>query len=226
MPGFDIFLSLAYLIKKIKGYVMALGTLGYVALGLTAASTAYQTVSAYNQGQAQAQNYRNQAAAATQQANIASANQRLAESEASAEKKAGYEEMQSKRLQAARVIGQQRAQMGGSGVAVDTGSFLDVNIETAMQGEISAINAYNQGIDRAYTKEIEAWNYANQAAGYQAQAKAYKSAARSAKSSATWNALGTALTGFASMANSWGTMTNWGVTTAGTPGLQVTTLYS
>ncbi|MCD8106369.1 MAG: hypothetical protein LUE20_00170, partial [Oscillospiraceae bacterium] len=89
--------------------------LGGVSLALMAAGTAIQTVSSYNQAQAQAANYRTQAAAAEQQATIASANQRLAEEQASAERKQGYEEMQAKRLEAARIIGQQRAQMGGSG---------------------------------------------------------------------------------------------------------------
>lgn len=179
---------------------MALGA----SLALMGIGTAVQTVSAYNQAQAQAANYRSQAAAAEQQATIASANQRLAEEQASAERKQGYEEMQTKRLEAARIIGQQRAQMGGSGVAVDQGGFLDVLADTAGSGEISAINAYNQGIDRAYTKEIEAWNYENQAGAYRSQASGLRRAASSASKGAIWGALGTAATGIASIGTTWG----------------------
>jgi len=183
--------------------------LGGVALTIMGIGTAIQTVSSYNQAQAQAANYRTQAAAAEQQATIASANQRLAEEQASAERKQGYEEMQTKRLEAARIIGQQRAQMGGSGVAVDQGSFLDVLADTASSGEISAINAYNQGIDRAYAQEIEAWNYENAANAYRAQASSYRKAARNSSSGAIWGALGTAAGGIASIGTTWGMMTDW-----------------
>jgi len=184
---------------------MALGT----TLTLMGIGTAIQTVSSYNQAQAQAANYRSQASAAEQQAAIASANQRLAEEQASAERKQGYEEMQTKRLEAARIIGQQRAQMGGSGVAVDQGSFLDVLADTASSGEISAINAYNQGIDRAYAQELEAWNYENAANAYRAQASSYRKAARNSSSGAIWGALGTAAGGIASIGTTWGMGTNW-----------------
>ncbi|MCD7712472.1 MAG: hypothetical protein LUJ25_07145 [Firmicutes bacterium] len=186
-----------------------------MAVGLAASlvamsiGTTIQAVSSYNQAQAQAANYRSQAAAAEQQATIASANQRLAEEQASAERKQGYEEMQTKRLEAARIIGQQRAQMGGSGVAVDQGSFLDILADTASSGEISAINAYNQGIDRAYAQEIEAWNYENQAGAYRAQASSFRKAASNASSGAIWGALGTAATGIASIGTTWGMGTNW-----------------
>ena len=178
---------------------MALGSLIVMAVG-----TAIQTVSSYNQAKAQASNYRSQAAAAEQQAAIASANQRLAEEQASAERKQGYEEMQTKRLEAARIIGQQRAQMGGSGVAVDQGSFLDVLADTASSGEISAINAYNQGIDRAYAQEIEAWNYENAANAYRAQTSNYWRTASKTSKGAIWSALGTATGGIASMGTTWG----------------------
>lgn len=184
---------------------MALGTTIAMAIG-----TAIQTVSSYNQAQAQAANYRSQASAAKQQAAIASANQRLAEEQASAERKQGYEEMQTKRLEAARIIGQQRAQMGGSGVAVDQGSFLDVLADTASSGEISAINAYNQGSDRAYAQELEAWNYENAANAYRAQASSYRRAARNSSGGAIWGALGTAATGIASIGTTWGISTSWG----------------
>lgn len=183
--------------------------LGGVTLALMGIGTAIQTVSAYNQAQAQAANYRAQAQAAEQQAAVASANQRLAEEQASAERKQGYEDMQAKRLEAARIIGQQRAQMGGSGVAVDQGSFLDVLADTASSGEISAINAYNQGIDRAYAREIEAWNYENAANAYRTQASNYRKAASKSSSGAIWNALGTAAGGIASIGTTWGRSTGW-----------------
>jgi len=183
---------------------MAVGSL--IIMGI---STAIQTVSAYNQAKTQAANYRAQAAAAEQQAAVASANQRLAKEQASAERKQGYEDMQTKRLEAARIIGQQRAQMGGSGVAIDQGSFLDVLADTASSGEISAINAYNQGIDRAYAKEIEAWNYENAANAYRAQASNYRKAASKTSSGAIWSALGTATGGIASIGSTWGKSTGW-----------------
>lgn len=166
-------------------------------------ATGLQTIASYNAARAQATDYRNQARAAEQQALIAEGNQRLAEEQASAERRQGYEDMQARRLDAARIIGQQRAQMGGSGVAVDQGSFLDLEADTASSGEISAINAYNQGLDRAYTREIEAWNYENAAGAYRAQANSLYSASRRSRRGALWNAFGTAATGIASMGPTW-----------------------
>lgn len=130
------------------------------------------------------------------QADVARQNQQLAEQQASAERKQGYENMIAKRQETAKLIGRQRAAAGASGAVVDVGSNLDLQADTAAQGEIDAINLYNQGLDRAYNSEIQAWNYGSQAEAYDSQASA-------AGSNAWMSAAGTALGGIASIGSTW-----------------------
>ena len=57
-----------------------------------------------------------QQAQAEYQSKVAQRNADLAEQQASAQRMQGYEQMQAERLKTARLIGQQRAQAGASGV--------------------------------------------------------------------------------------------------------------
>ena len=155
----------------------------------TAVSTAIGVASTIQQSQAQA-------AQMEYQSKVAQRNADLAEQQASAQRMQGFEEMQTERLKTARLIGQQRAQAGASGVAVDSGSFLDVAEDTAARGDIAAINAYNKGIDSGYNSEIQAWNYESQAAGYDY-------AAGQAQSSGVLSAIGQGIGGIADMGSTW-----------------------
>ena len=169
-------------------------TLMVASLAATALSTGIGVYSSIKQGQAQQ-------AQAEYQSKVAQRNADLAEQQASAQRMQGYEQMQAERLKTARLIGQQRAQAGASGVAVDSGSFEDVAEDTASAGEFDAKNAYNSGIDKAYNNEIQAWNYDSQAAGYQAQANA-------AGQSSMLNAIGTGIGGIAQMGSTWANFDN------------------
>ena len=60
-----------------------------------------------------------------------------------------------------------------SGAAVDVGSNLDLQADTAAQGEIDALDAYNAGLDSAYNYELQAHNYRQQAAAYDALYQEY-----------------------------------------------------
>lgn len=164
-------------------------TLMVASLAATALSTGIGVYSSIKQGQAQQ-------AQAEYQSKVARRNAELAEQQASAQRMQGYEQMQAERLKTARLIGQQRAQAGASGVAVDSGSFEDVAEDTKAAGEFDAINAYNQGIDRAYNSEIQAWNYKSQAEGYQSQADAIGS-------TSTLSAIGQGIGGIANMGSTW-----------------------
>jgi len=156
---------------------------------MSAIGTAISVAASIQQSQAQA-------AQQEYQAKIARRNSELAEQQASAQRMQGYEEMQNERLKTARLIGQQRAQAGASGVAVDSGSFLDVAEDTAARGEIGAINAYHKGLDAGYNSEIQAWNYESQAAGYDY-------AAGQAQSSGVLSAIGQGIGGIADMGSTW-----------------------
>jgi len=161
-----------------------------IMLAATAASTGIGVMGAIQQGKAQS-------AQAKYQAEVSRQNQELAEQQAGAERRQGYENMITQRQETARLIGRQRAAAGASGAVVDVGSNLDLQADTAAQGEMDAINAYNQGLDRAY-------NYDLQAANYGSQAKAYDATARSAKQAGYMNAAATAIGGIAEMGSVWG----------------------
>ena len=183
----------------------------------TAIGTAISVASSIQQSQQQARQQEYQGKMARYQADIQRQNQQLAEEQASAERKAGYENMSAERLKTARLIGQQRALAGASGVAVDMGSFEDVAEDTASRGEIDAVNVYNKGIDSGYNAEIQAWNYGSSAAGLDAQASAYESAAGQTRSAGVLSAIGQGIGGIADMGSTWARFSNSPTGGAGKP---------
>ena len=158
-------------------------TLTAISIASTVASTGMGVMSSIQQGKARQ-------AQAEYQADVARQNQQLAEQQASAQRKEGYDNMVAKRQETAKLIGRQRAAAGASGATVDVGSSLDLQADTAAQGEIDALNIYNQASDKAYGTQLQGWGYGQQAAGYDAQADA-------AGSSIWSDAAGTALGGIA-----------------------------
>ena len=166
-----------------------LSTAAMISLGATALSTGVGVVGSIRQARAQSEQME-------YQADVARQNQQLAEQQASAERRQGYENMVTQRQETARLIGRQRAAAGASGAVVDVGSNLDLQADTAAQGEIDAINVYNQALDRAYNYDVQAVNYGNQEAAYDASAS-------SAKKAGYINAFGTAIGGLATMGSTW-----------------------
>jgi len=187
--------------------------LGSIMFGIGIFSQALGTMASINnakaQANAQASAYEAQAQMAEYNAKVAEQNSKLAESQASAEARQGYENMQSMRLKGAKAIGAQRAAAGGSGAVVDIGSNLDLTIDTAQLSEIDAINEYNKGIDQAYNYQIQAVNFRNQRNSYLAESQSYYNAASSTRSSASGSAWSAALGGIASIGSTWGSATNW-----------------
>ena len=169
---------------------LSTGALTAISIASTVASTGMGVMSSIQQGKARQ-------AQAEYQADVARQNQQLAEQQASAQRKEGYDNMVAKRQETAKLIGRQRAAAGASGATVDVGSSLDLQADTAAQGEIDALNIYNQASDKAYGTQLQGWGYGQQAAGYDAQADA-------AGSSIWSDAAGTALGGIAQIGSTWG----------------------
>lgn len=134
-----------------------------VMAGVGLLGTAVSSVGAYQQ--AQQQKY-----AAEYQAAVAQQNQGLAQEQARAQRKEGYEGMIRKRQEVAGLIGAQRAVAGASGAQVDQGSFLDLNLDTVEKGEMDALAIFQQGLDKARNSEIQGWNSGAQAQAYAWQA--------------------------------------------------------
>lgn len=173
-------------------------------MAATAVSTGVGVASAIAQSQAQQKQLDAQSKQAQYQADIERRNQQIAEEEASARRREGYENMTARRQETAKLIGKQRAALGASGAALDEGSALDFIADTGEQGEIDAINIYNRGIDSAYQSQIQAWNYGNQAAANDAASDMYGATASAAPAQGIMNAAGTALGGIASIGSTWG----------------------
>ena len=100
------------------------------------------------------QTAKTQSAQAKYQADVARQNQKLADQQAGAQRRQGYENMIAQRQETAKLIGRQRAAAGASGAAVDVGSNLDLQADTAFQGELDAVNAYNKGLDAALIRRF------------------------------------------------------------------------
>jgi len=139
-----------------SGYTTA--TMATISVISTLASVAGTAMAASAQQQAQQRQAEQQEAANRYQQKIAERNRDLAEEQARAARKEGYDAAVKKRQEVAGIIGAQRARQGASGISVDTGSALDLNMDTAERGEIDALALQQQGLDKARNLEIQAWN--------------------------------------------------------------------
>lgn len=121
------------------------------------------------------------AAAAVNQAQqaerTASFNKKVAENAALAARQAAEANAASRKEVLRRVLAQQRANLGGSGVADTTGSPLLVQIDSARQAELERLRVLHGGEQRALAFETQA-NVA-QWGGRQAAAAAYTQAGTS-----------------------------------------------
>lgn len=113
-----------------------------VMAGVGLLGTAVSSVGAYQQAQ-------QQKSAAEYQAAVAQQNQGLAQEQARAQRKEGYEGMIRKRQEVAGLIGAQRAVAGASGAQVDQGSFLDLNLDTVEKGEMGRPCRFSAGLGQS-----------------------------------------------------------------------------
>ena len=119
-------------------------------------------VSAYGQMQsAKAANRQ-----ADYQSQVAANNAATAEMEAQYAEQQGEKNAEAQRRKTAVMIGAQRARMGASGATADTGSFLDIELDTAKMGELDALALREEG-------QLAAWRARTQGANYTAQSQLY-----------------------------------------------------
>lgn len=119
-------------------------------------------VSAY--GQHQAANAANKQA--DYQAKVAANNAATAEMEAKFAEQQGQRNAEAQRRRTAIAIGAQRARMGASGAVVDSGSFLDLTLDTVKSGELDAMALLEEG-------QMAAWRARVQGTNYKAQGQLY-----------------------------------------------------
>lgn len=181
-----------------SGYASA--TAAVLAIAGTVTSTAMSM-------QAQQKQAAQQQASANYQADIANKNQELAQEQAASVKRQGYDDAQRQRLKAAGMIGTQRAIAGASGITVDTGSNLDLTMETAEKGELDALAIQQHALDKSHNLQIQGWNSGQQAAAYAWQADSIDPTA---------GMIGTALGGLAKAGSNFGSGL-WGGTGSKSP---------
>jgi Zn-dependent metalloprotease len=138
-----------------------------IALAVTAVSGVVAAGGAVMQGQAQAKQAKYQAAVETNNATIAGW-------QAQDATQRGQIEEQRQRLATARLRGAQRAGMASNGVEIDSGSPLDVLMDTAQLGQLDALTIRSNA-------EREAYGLRNQQSNLTAQAGLTRMAGRSAQ---------------------------------------------
>lgn len=144
----------------------------------------------------QQQQAKAQAASANYQAAVARNNQQVAAWQAQDAIDRGKIETDKKRMEAARLIGRQRAAQAGMGVIVDEDSAGDITAETAEFGEWDALNVQANAEREAYQIKVRAQNFGSEAALLNMQASNAMTAGRTAM-------LGTAISGAGSVAGKW-----------------------
>lgn len=120
------------------------------------ATTAVSTVSSIEQGKAAKAEYEYKAKMDKQNAQIAQEN-------ASRERQQGIEEARLQRLKAAQNVASQTSAMAASGIDVTQGTPVDLLGDTAMWGEMDALNTLSNSESRAQAYEAQANNFQNQA---------------------------------------------------------------
>lgn len=132
-----------------------------IALGTTLLGTGVQAYGQYTAAKAANEQ-------ADYQAKVAANNAATAEMEAKFAEQQGERNAEAQRRKTAIMIGSQRARMGSSGAVVDSGSFLDLTLDTAKQGELDAMALLNEG-------RMQAWRSRVQGTNLKAQSELYKS---------------------------------------------------
>jgi hypothetical protein len=129
-----------------------------------------------------------QAAAAEYNAKIGEMNAQLSERRARDAIERGAAEEQRKRMEVARLQGQQKAAMAANGVDLGFGSPLDTIVDTAVLGELDALTIRTNAYRESYDRQVDA---VNQRAG----AELNRMEAKAAKTGGYLAAAGTVLGG-------------------------------
>ena len=148
---------------------------------LSVIGTVANVIGGINQANQQADAYR-------YQAQVAENNRIIEEWKAQDALERGAEEEAQDRRRTQRLLGQQRAVSAASGFRIDEGSNLDILGDTALFGELDALNIRDNA-------ERESFGYRLNASNFASQASAKRQSARNAGRNGLFGAVGTVLTG-------------------------------
>lgn len=147
--------------------------LPYISAAVAVAGTAMSAYGMYQNAQAQNAASENASKQAQYQSQVAKQNADMANAAAREDRYQGYLNSEAQKRKTLQVIGEQRAAEGASGAVVDSGSFMDVTLDTTERGTLDALALQHQGDIQAWKDEIQATNYTNQSALQSASAEAY-----------------------------------------------------
>jgi len=164
-------------------------TLAYVSIAATVAAAGMSAYGMYQQGQQQKKQAEYQSA-------VARNNAMRAEYMAQDAQQRGIIAEQQQRLKGRLLLGSMRASQASSGVDINEGSALDLQVSQAGVNELDALNVRNNA-------EREAQNYRLQASDFTGQAGLYQFAGNNAASNGAWGAAGSLLGGVGSVAGKW-----------------------
>lgn len=169
-----------------------------VALVAMAAGAAVSAYGSYEQGQSQAAMGRYQAA-------VAGNNKIIADQYAQAEIQKGMRLEAAKRLETGQREGAIRAAAGANGLALDSGSPLRLQEDTARLGEMDAATIRDNSSRAAYGYQVQGLNYA-------AQAQADEMGAENAAAAGNLGMWSSIIGGASSVSGSWAKFKQAGAT--------------
>lgn len=136
------------------------------------------------------------AGAAAYQAGVARNNQILMDQNAAYALQAGRVAEQNQRQRTKSTIGAQRAQMAANGVALDSGSPLRLQTDTAALGELDALTVRNNALRQAI-------NYRQQGADFGANAGFLDDRAEHSRTAGNIGAIGSIVGGASAVSDKW-----------------------
>lgn len=164
-------------------------TLAYVAIASSVAAAGMSAYGMYQQGQQQKK-------MADYQSAIARNNAIRAEYMAQDALDRGKIAEQQQRLRGRLLLGQMRASLAGSGVDINEGSAVEMQVDQAGINALDALNVRNNA-------EREAQNYRIQASDFNSQSDMYSVAGRNAAANGTWGAASSVMAGVGNVAGKW-----------------------
>jgi hypothetical protein len=183
---------------------------------LAIASTAASAIGAFSEASAAKEQAKAQSKIASNNAVIAANNAAYEEKRAADALKRGQTEMNNRRRQIAQLDGSQRASAAGAGVAIDSGSPLDVFSDTITLGQQDVNTIKTNADNEAMGYRMNAYNYRAGSATASAESSLYASKASSidplmsgassalssaSKISGKWDSFGATSAGVSSWAN-------------------------
>lgn len=178
-------------------------TAAYVAIAASTIGAGVGAVGAVNSANAQADAQRAQASAAEYQNQVDQQNAQNARDAAVDAQKSGAAAQAQNMIQARAILGKERTALAANGVDANSGSALDLQSDTAAQGQQDVLTTRYNYDRQSYGDMIQNQSYTNQAQLDQMRENSANSAASTASTAGAFGAASSILGGAKSVASDW-----------------------